>query len=478
MSVLQAYKVGEEVWRQGPMRVVRAEDLNNDYFIKIFDSTGVPKRYIDKFEIDLSFHQGCRDAHIPQVVEVLRESHFTYIVYEQPSGGNLQSLIDENGDTFSESFVRHLATSMLKALSFLHLNDIVHGSCLPINVFFPLNSALPGWLEHIQLSTVFCGVTADDNDASFDLKDLAYLLCFLMKRNVKVFERIDFSPVVLKGSKWQHLGPDFVDFIEQLWVTDKSPEDFLDHHWMLTIEPLALLEGVTEIEEEAEGEPFVSKGSWLQFKLNVPKSIAGGGRKWVRAFGSVTSATVALSGDESGLTGPEGFPLPLAWNLQHVEVVVTLVKYGLTFALQNRLSRQVIVWLRFEESSSHDEFKSAITDVTDPGKVKRLVRKIEPKKKPRRPPKRQIIHGAKPEESEEQRNQRMSALLSAQSKAYARKTQTRKEASLETRQKVGSLAPFPSDIRTRIHPGHKWDKRSREVKYCYYCSNAWVLTIA
>ena len=284
-----------------------------------------------------------------------------------------------------------------------------------------------------------------------------------MKRNVKVFERNDFSPVVLKGSKWQHLGLDFVDFIEQLWVTDKSPEEFLDHYWMLTIEPLALLEGSAEIEEEYEGEPFVPKGSWLQFKLNVPKSIAGGGRKWVKAYGSVTSSTVALSGDESGLTGPEGFHLPLAWNLHHVEVVVTLVKYGLTFALQNKLNKQVVVWLRFDESNGHDEFKSAITDVTDPDKVRRVVRRPEQKKKVRRPVKKQVVHGAKPEETEEQRNKRISALLSAQSKAYARKTQTRKEVSLETRQKVGSQAPFPSDIRTRIHPGHKWDKRSREV---------------
>ena len=468
---LQSYRLGEELWRSGPVRVVEAQDKERDLWVKVFDASGVPKRYIDKFDIDLAFYQGCRDMHINSVVDVVREGSLTYIVYEQPAGGNLQSLIDQNGDTFSESFVRHLASCLLRALAFLHLNDIVHGACLPVNVVFPLPSALPGWLEHIQLSTVFCGVNADDNEPSFDMKDLAYLLCFLMKRNVKVFEREDFSPVVLKGSKWQHLGPDFIDFIEQLWVSDKGPDEFLGHHWMLTVEPLAMLDEAAEIEDDTEGEPFVPKESWLQFKLNVPKSI-GGGRKWVKAYGSVTAATIALSGDETGLTGPEGFPLPLAWNLQHVEVVVTLVKYSFTFALQNRLKKQVILWLRFDDSKSHDEFKSAITDITDPDKVKRIVRKVERKQKPRRPSRRQVVHGEKPEENEEQRNKRMSALLSAQSKAYSRKTQTRKEASLETRQKIGSLAPFPSDIRTRIHPGHKWDKRSREVSInCITCTN-------
>jgi hypothetical protein len=459
----------EVIWQYGPIRVVHAHDKDTDYLVKIFNAKGVPKKYCDKFNIDTEFFKGCRDMRLTQVVDVVIEPPLTYIIYEEPPGGDLETLLSTNGETFSESFVRNVAFNMLHSLEFLHLNDIVHGACNFKNIVFMMNSAIPGWLEHIQLSNIFCGVTADDNDYSYDLKDLAYVLCALVKRNVKEFLREDFNPMVLKGSKWSHVGPDFVDFIEQLWLsTDKPLSEFLEHSWMETVQPLQLLDNVIQMDEEQEEEPFAPKECWLKFKLNTPKGLTGGNRKWVKAYGNVTAATVSLSGDEEGLTGPEGFALPLAWNLRHIEVVVTLTKYALTFALQNKLTKALICWLRFEVSLDHDEFKAAITDITDPNKAARVVRKVERQSKAKKVKKKeQPVRGKSYkgpiEETDEQRIKRLSALIKAQSIAYCRKTQTRLEHSLEVSKKAGSLAPFPSDARTRIHPGQKWDKRSREV---------------
>lgn len=217
-----------------------------------------------------------------------------------------------------------------------------------------------------------------------------------------------------------------------------------------------------KLDEEEEPEPFTAKHCWLLFKLNVTKT-GFSGRKWKKGFGNVVSATLFLSGDESGLTGPEGFMLPLAWNLDNAEPVVTMsTKHDLTFALVNKVNRQVILWLRFDNSPDHDSFKSAITDVTDPDKVKRVIYKPQMKSKVKKEPKK-IVRGKSykgpVEETEEQKQKRFSALIRAQSLAYCLKTQTRKEA----KPKQGSLAPYPSEIRTRIHPGQKWNKRTREL---------------
>lgn len=34
------YKLDEEVWRIGPLRVVKAHERDNDYLIKVFNSAG------------------------------------------------------------------------------------------------------------------------------------------------------------------------------------------------------------------------------------------------------------------------------------------------------------------------------------------------------------------------------------------------------------------------------------------------------
>ena len=220
--------------------------------------------------------------------------------------------------------------------------------------------------------------------------------------------------------------------------------------------------GIIE-EDIQEEDPFTSKQCSLWFKMNVPKSVvAAGSRKWQRAYGSVIASTIFLSGDETGLTGPEGSSFPLAWNLEHIEVVVTLVQYNLCFALQNKVNKSIILWLRFDDSKNHDEFKAAITDTTDPTKrVRALKKPVIARKKVVKAPK--IVKGKSntdpPDETDEQRHKRHSALIRAQSISYSRKTQQLKEHWL----KPGNLAPFPSNARTRIHPGHKWDKRAKEV---------------
>lgn len=174
--------------------------------------------------MDLDFYSKCRDTRLAAIVDVITQGDITYVIYNDPMGGNLEDLMIKKGDAFSESFVKNVASSMLDALAFLHLNEIAHGGCLPRNIFFPMNPALPGWLQFVQIGEVYCEMSLT-KQLTDDLKDLAYLLCALMKRNIASFLREDFSPVVLKATKWAHLSPDFVDFIEQLWIADRSGRD-------------------------------------------------------------------------------------------------------------------------------------------------------------------------------------------------------------------------------------------------------------
>lgn len=218
------------------------------------------------------------------------------------------------------------------------------------------------------------------------------------------------------------------------------------------------------IEDDEPGEAYTSRQCWLEVKLNNTSTLAR--RRWVKAYGNVTASTVLLSGDEKGLTGPEGHAFPLAWSLTSVDVVVMLSKHQLTYALQNKTARTLLCWLRFATSADHDSFKSALTDTTDPEKSTRIVRKVELKSAKRPPkkdkPERKITRGKSYtgplEETEQQRNKRLSAIIKAQSMYYSYKTKMRAKPK-------PLLAPFPSEIRTRIHPGHKWDRRAKEVSF-------------
>jgi serine/threonine protein kinase len=218
------YKLDEEVCRSGSLRVVKAHEKDLDFFLKVVDPRTIDKQAADRFTRDEEFFLHCRDTRICPVVDMLTMGTTVFVVYNAPLGGNLEELMIHNGDTFSESFAKNVASSLLDALSFLHINEISHGCCLPRNVWFPMNPSIPGWLQYMQLADLYCDI-GGNRLPSEDMKDLAYMLCALLKRNLAVFSREDFSPIVLKSVRWTHLAPDFVDFIEQLWIAEATGRD-------------------------------------------------------------------------------------------------------------------------------------------------------------------------------------------------------------------------------------------------------------
>ena len=54
-------------------------------------------------------------------------------------------------------FLKNQALNLLKALSYLHANGIVHGAVLPMNVVFPVANDCPGWVGSCRLAFFHIG---------------------------------------------------------------------------------------------------------------------------------------------------------------------------------------------------------------------------------------------------------------------------------------------------------------------------------
>ena len=219
------FTVDEELYDCAGLRVLRAHDSEGeDFLLKTFDATGVPKIYVDKFKSDTAFFVACKDMNITSILDVVIEGSVTTIVYRYPAGGDLETLLQTRGDIFADSFVKSLCETVLHALSFIHENGVVHNAILPRNITFSKSSSTPGWLENIQLSSAHCSISIKQTIYD-DFKQLAFLLCLLIKRNLPTFLFSSFTPVVLKSTKWDHLTAEFIDFIEQMWVAENNDTD-------------------------------------------------------------------------------------------------------------------------------------------------------------------------------------------------------------------------------------------------------------
>lgn len=201
----------------------------------------------------------------------------------------------------------------------------------------------------------------------------------------------------------------------------------------------------------------------------------------MRAFGRVEAFSLLISSDEQGMSGPGDLSQPFALNLKQTMVVIGVSRYPNTFSLTSKRTKEPVLWLRFKSAEDFDAFKLIINEFTDP-MLDLMARPAATEPGPgtaKRPEGNRSMsrsNSLKPEDHPlksllwDQNQKTVAAVDAAAAKflhglqvmgiSYRRGTQIRCGWSYG---KGGSLAPYPSESRSKIHPGKKWDNRVDEV---------------
>ena len=201
-------------------------------------------------------------------------------------------------------------------------------------------------------------------------------------------------------------------------------------------------------------------------------------RKWVRAYGRVEASSLLISGDEHGMSGPGDLSQPFALNLKQTLLVIGVSRYPNTFSLTSKKTKEPIVWLRFKTLEDYDAFKLIINEFTDP-MLDLMAKPAASGPRPGAAGMRDERSGSLSMKSDDHplrslawdESQKTVAAVDAAAQkymhglqilgiSYRRSTQVRCGWSYG---KGGSLAPYPSESRSKIHPGKKWDGRVDEV---------------
>lgn len=199
----------------------------------------------------------------------------------------------------------------------------------------------------------------------------------------------------------------------------------------------------------------------------------------MRAYGRVEASSLLISGDEHGMSGPGDLSQPFALNLKQTMVVIGVSRYPNTFSLTSKKTKEPILWLRFKTLEDYDAFKLIINEFTDP-MLELMAKPAAPEPGAGAAGKHLERSGSVSVKSEDHPlkslawddNQRTIAAVDAAAQkymhglqvlgiSYRRSTQIRCGWSYG---KGGSLAPYPSESRSKVHPGKKWDSRVDEVR--------------
>lgn len=117
-----------KILKRNPYNVVLNIKKDKDYLLKVFH-----KR--DSLEYDFmnySIHKSLKSKHIIKSIELKKHKDFLFIIYPWFPNGDLVTFINKNKIT--ESVLRNIAISILKALNVLHSNGYIHGDVKPENI--------------------------------------------------------------------------------------------------------------------------------------------------------------------------------------------------------------------------------------------------------------------------------------------------------------------------------------------------------
>lgn len=255
--------------KYGNVRECFSRSSGRSFAVKSINKSKV--RRLDHLKQEVRSLSGINHENIITMVDCYEDTSYLHIVTEKYTGGELFQKIVENRSSagcFSEDKAVRIIRSLLRAVAYLHSNNIVHRDIKPENVVF----AYPG--EHSDIKLIDFGlsrrfrrgeevmssrvgtcyytspeVLKQEYDNSCDVWSvgvIAYiLLCgyppFNGSNDSKICESILEGSLCFNGKGWSDKSNDAKNFISSLLRKDVdrlSAEQALNHSWILRIEKM------------------------------------------------------------------------------------------------------------------------------------------------------------------------------------------------------------------------------------------------
>lgn len=127
-----------------------SRDDNMKFAVKICKKAGRSFDSVLRLRRQLFIHSVIEHPFIVKAVDLFSTTGYDYIVMQIMRGGNLESLLENNGRSLPESHARMIMKQLFEGLTYLHSKSIVHRNLKPSNILlsstrFPFSIALCGF---------------------------------------------------------------------------------------------------------------------------------------------------------------------------------------------------------------------------------------------------------------------------------------------------------------------------------------------
>ncbi|XP_065657077.1 calcium/calmodulin-dependent protein kinase type 1D isoform X4 [Hydra vulgaris] len=136
-KISKKYKLSDILGRGGFSIVYHGENIatNEHYAVKSIEKKKLVGPDISNLENEISILKKINHAHIVNLIEVIDNHRFIYIVMELVTGGELFDRIVERG-SYTEADASHLVKQILNAVGYLHERSIMHRDIKPENLLY------------------------------------------------------------------------------------------------------------------------------------------------------------------------------------------------------------------------------------------------------------------------------------------------------------------------------------------------------
>ncbi|KDO33822.1 CAMK/CDPK protein kinase [Saprolegnia parasitica CBS 223.65] len=260
IDINDIFEFHEELGKGSFGRVVRATNRKSGkvWAVKIVDLGNA----LDKSSLlnEISIVKRLQHPNIVRMIASYEDAKHMYMVMQLLPGHELFDHLYKSDKTFSEADVRKLVLCLLRAVAYLHSNQITHRDLKLENLLLENELQMTslklcdfGLSKFMQKASGFKNYVAPevldgDYNEKCDLWSIGVLCYELLTHKSpfhgattdetmgKIFDGI--QPSFFQGDAWKAISPDCINFIKSLMQDDPderlSAEQALNHRWMRT----------------------------------------------------------------------------------------------------------------------------------------------------------------------------------------------------------------------------------------------------